>query len=572
MKHILAIILLLNISLFSKDSNYSIIIDKKFNNELLDINQNHDRTLSAVGFIQNFNTASDTKSYSNAFDYLQNVSNSHGTQMQLIKVDNGGNILIDKHSALSDFSKAIALVKTPADGYYVGGHTMDGELILLKLDSNANTIFKKKFGTKNFDQLNNIVALSDGGVLAVGSSTTSRSPHDALFNKGLGLNDIFITRFSKDGEELWSKKYGTSYDDAGIDAIEALDGSLIVLGNTTYANNRHVTMMRLGQNGSKIWLNEYKTTTLISPHKIIKLRDGNFLVSISYMDELNKEQIRMIKFDLQHNVLIDKTIYTTYPSALKDIKEFADGTIVGVGYVQDSYNTDALVMLLDSTLNLLQQTHLGQENYDILNSVTIMHNSQIACAGTYTYNDSQESKMWILKLNKDLSIAQKASNSIDLYEKLKNLFAFEIKNSQIKISKNLEISLIDEKLYFKNGVYDLSDEQKKFLEMFSSKLIPFLHKHHNVINTLEVNGHTSKEWGKSDFDESYLKNAKLSFNRSYATMSQIFRSSNNDEQKFLIEIFKGSGLSYSKNIVINNIEDNTRSRRVTFNIILRNPH
>ena len=149
--------------------------------------------------------------------------------MQLIKIDASGKIILDKSSALSQFSKAVAITKTPTNGYYVGGHTMDGQLILLKLDSSANLIFKKTFGTKNFDKLNNIVQLSDGGVLAVGSSTTSRNQNDSLFQTGLGLNDIFLTRFSKDGHILWSKKYGTQYDDRGIDAVEAYDGSIIVI-------------------------------------------------------------------------------------------------------------------------------------------------------------------------------------------------------------------------------------------------------------------------------------------------------------------------------------------------------
>ncbi len=71
-------------------------------------------------------------------------------------------------------------------------------------------------------------------------------------------------------------------------------------------------------------------------------------------------------------ILIDKEIATSYSSALKDIKEYSNGNIIGVGFVKDTYNTDALVMTLDNTLSMLNQEHFGDENYDMFNAVTIL--------------------------------------------------------------------------------------------------------------------------------------------------------------------------------------------------------
>ena len=129
--------------------------------------------------------------------------------------------------------------------------------------------------------MNNLILLSDGGVLAIGSSTTSRSQNDYMFETGLGLNDIYLTRFSKNGQKLWGRKYGTSYDDRGIDAVEAQDGSIIVVSTTEYDNNKNVTLMRITENGKKKWLHHYKKDEVITPHKIIRLRDNNFLLSLS---------------------------------------------------------------------------------------------------------------------------------------------------------------------------------------------------------------------------------------------------------------------------------------------------
>ena len=570
MKLTLLLTLLLLTSLWAKKSDFSVIVNQPFNAALFDITEDYDRTMTAVGFSKDFKqSASTSQAYTNAFDYLSSISNKHGSQMHIIKVNNKADILFSKQAKLSSFSEAVAVVKTPANGYFVGGYTLDGSLLVLKLDANANVIFSKMYGTKNYDRMNNLVLLSDGGILAVGSSVTSRSQSDSLFETGLGSNDIYLTRFSKDGRQLWSKKYGTSHDDEGVDAVEARDGSIVVVSTTSYDKHKDVTLMRINENGNRIWLKHYKGENLTEPKKIIRLRDNNFVLSMIQYDDARKEHIRLIKFDLYKNILIDKDIFTSYPSGLNDIKEFSDGTLIGVGYVKDISNTDGLAMILDSNLVMLTQEHYGKENYDLFNAATILHNSQVAVAGVHTNEDSQESNMWITKLNRDGSMAQIATSTSSFYEKLCKVFEKEIAAKQINIREDLTIEFIDARLYFKVAEYKLTKSQEIFLDTFTKKLIPFLYANRDSIETFEVSGHTSSEWGKSGFVPGYINNEQLSMNRAYTTLSYIFTKQENLQQKWLTKILKGSGLSYSKNVVRNNIEDREKSRRVSFKILLK---
>jgi len=573
MKKILFLFLFLT-SLYANKSDYSIIVHQPFDAALFDITQDYDRTLSCVGFSNKHQTNSQqSKSYTDPFAYLSSISNAFGSQMHIIKVDDKADILFSKIASLPKFNKAVAIVKTPSNGYFVGGYTLDGSLLVIKLDANANLIYFKSFGTKNYDRMNNLVLLSDGGVLAVGSSTTSRSTNDDMFNTGLGNSDIFLTRFSKDGKKLWSKKFGTGYDDSGIDAAEASDGSIVVVSTTSYNKNRDVSFMRITQNGNRIWLKHYQkeanNDNTVVPKKIIRLKDNNFVVALTQYNNMRKEHIRLVKFDLYQNILIDKEIFTTYPSEINDIKEYSDGTFIAVGYVKDSTNTDGLAMILDSNLAMLTQEHYGQDNYDVFNAVTIMNNSQAGVAGIHTDNTSQETNMWITKLNHDASMAQVSINVDNFYAKLCKIFASEIKAKQIEIHKDLSIHFLDKSLYFSVGVYQLTPRQKKFLDTFSKKLLPFLYANRDAITSFEVNGHTSSEWGTTNFTNRFLNNAKLSLNRSYETMGYIFRSQSKQMQKWLSSILRGTGYSYSKNIKFNAIEDKKMSRRVSFTVILK---
>ncbi len=572
MHHILTILLLLTIS-YAKPNDYSIIINEPFNNSLLDVTQDYDRSITAVGFVRQYKdtSASSGLTYSNPFDYLSSVSDSFGSQMHLIKIDkDNGDIKLRKSSSLEKFSEAIAVVKTPSNGYFIGGYTLDGSLLLAKLNSNGEVIIKREFGTKNYDRMNNLILLSDGGVLAIGSSTTTRDQADSMFETGLGLNDIYIARFSKNGEKLWSKKYGTTFDDMGVDAVEARDGSIVVLSQTNHDNNRDITLMRIGENGNKIWLKHYETKKQSTPYKIIKLKNDKFIVSISELDDMHKEQIRLIKFDLQRNILADREIYTTYSSAIKDIKEFSNSNLIAVGYARDSYNTDGLVMLLDSDFGLLYQEHYGTENYDEFNAVTILNNSQSVVVGVNTAEGSQESNMWIVKLNRDISMAQKSNKTVDIYNSLKILFKKEIDTNKIEIREDLSISLVDKSLNFEVGKYALNKKQKDFLHGFSHKLFNFLKTNQNLVKTLEINGHTSSEWGGVDFTNNYLKNEKLSMSRAYSALEFMFKLQDLKTQKVMSNIIKGSGLGYSQKVFFNEYEDKKNSRRVSFKIILNN--
>jgi len=566
--HKLFILLLLLTSLYSKNSDFSVIIDEPFNDALFDITQDYDRQISAVGFSKNYKQSStkNNTTYTNAFNYLNSIADAHGSQMHLVKIDKYANLTLSQATKMSKFSEAIAVVKTPSNGYFVGGHTLGGSLIILKLDASGNIIFNKLFGTKNYDRMNNLIKLSDGGILAIGSSITSRSQHDNLFETGLGLNDIFITRFSKDGRKLWSKKYGTRYDDRGIDAVESFDGSILVLSATSYDNNKDITLMRITENGNKIWLKHFKTKKIITPHKIIRLRDNNFLVSLAQKDEMNKEQIRLIKFDLQKNMLQEYNITTKGSNILSDIKERSNGAIVAVGHRTTRLKTEAMAITLDNTLHPIWQRFFDNFERSSFHALSLLHDGTIAIAGERTKKGQEITDMWVIKLNRDGSTTQIASQENSLYDTLHKTFESEIKAQKITIDKDLTINLIASELFFKAGEYKLSSKQTVFLHRFNYKLIQALYPYKESITALHVNGHTSSEWGKLNQPERYLNNVKLSSKRAFEVLAFTYQDHQlHDFQEWLSTILSSNGLSYAKR-VMNTKENKEKSRRVNFKI------
>ncbi|WP_434580203.1 hypothetical protein MLC52_09600 [Sulfurimonas sp. NW15] len=560
-----------NFLLHAKTSDdFALIIHKPFQSGLVDITQNYDGTLSALGFTYDFKKQSlhADKTYNDPFAYLQNISNKYGAKIELIKVNDKAQIIQSKIIPLTQFAKPASFVKTPANGYIIGGYTMGGSQLLVLLDAALHLQRSVSFGTKNNNTIHKLVSLKDGGVLAIGTSFTSRSTQDNMFQSGLGNDDVCISRFDKDAHLLWTKKYGTQYDDQGIDASEADDGSIIVLSTTHTKMKTAVNISRLTQNGDNIWLKEIPDNGFNEPVSLLRLKDHNFVISLAKTDTMHKKQIRLVKFDIYKNILIDSEISTTYSSQINDLKEFSDGTLIGVGFVRDSFNTDGLAMIISKNLKLLKQEHYGGENYDVFNKAVILANSQVGVAGIHTDKNSNENNMWILKLNKDATIAQIARNTLDFYTQLRQLFQKEIDTKKVIIKKDLTIEFTAKNLYFKAGEYKLGKQQKKFFREFFTKLVNFLYTHRMQVKTLEINGHTSSEWKNSTFSGRFLNNEELSMKRSYEAFKSLFLVQNPTKQKYLTHILKGSGLNYRNRIITNHTEHKEKSRRVSLKIIL----
>jgi outer membrane protein OmpA-like peptidoglycan-associated protein len=560
--------------LYSKTDDFSIIIHKPFNAALFDITQNYDRTISAVGFsIPQQTLQNESQSYTNAFDYLASLSNKHSPQTTLVTIDNNAEIIQESVASLNYCNKALCFVKRANGGYFIAAYAQDGSLLLLQTNRNLKPLFKKRFGTKNRNRLHKLLALRDGGVLAIGSSYTSRNTSDSLFMQGLGKNDIFLTRFDSKGKIVWSKKYGTADDESGIDAAEAADGSLLILAQKEEQKVQKVIAMRIDTNGNKLWLKEILPNSShnesIKPQRLIRLHNNNFLALMTQYDKTQKEHIVLLKLNIYGKVLQTSTILTNYPSALVDIKEFANSMLMGVGYVKDRYDQDALAMLISNDLSMLKQEHYGDESFDAFYALDILNNSQVAVAGLHTDKNSQEQNMWIVKLNQDATLAQISMHSKDFYTALVKLFAKEISQGKIIIKKDLTIELCDPTLYFQAGEYKLTKAQKDFLQSFSKKLINFLYANRNIVKEFQIDGHTSSEWSNVDFQNRYLNNENLSMKRAFSVLRTIFLRQNHKEQKWLTTVIAGSGFAYSQRVFNKKEEDKIHSRRVNFKILLK---
>ncbi len=167
-----------------------------------------------------------------------------------------------------------------ADAFADGGFVFAGstasfgaggnDLYLVRTDADGDTLWTLAVGGTGNDDAAEVVALSDGGVAAIGTTNSF----------GAQGWDYFVVRTDADGHLLWSRTYGGSDSELGASLQETDDGGLILAGTSaTYgAGEDDIYVVRTDANGDTLWTRAYGTEWRQEAACIRKCSDGAYIV------------------------------------------------------------------------------------------------------------------------------------------------------------------------------------------------------------------------------------------------------------------------------------------------------
>jgi hypothetical protein len=319
-----------------------------------------------------------------------------------------------------DYSSAIA---TDVDGnIYIAGYfsspnisfnsltfqNKGGEdIFIAKFDNSGNVIWVKTFGGEGNDRAIAIVVDKDNNLVLTGSF---ESPALAFMSFGLinrGGGDLFICKFTSDGDVIWAKSYGgSSYEEPTTIATD-LHGNIIIggefsgdsfiIGSDTLKNSAigyngisDIFIAKLSSSGESIWARSAGGVSFEQAHSLATDRDSNIVV----VGAFNSNKIG-----------------------------FGNDTLVNIGY------SDIFVTKYDSKGNVLWAKGGYGEDKDWANTVTIDNNGNIYVAGeflseefklaNYTISNKGSYDILLAKFDKDGNLlwANSFGEDIDDYGK-----------------------------------------------------------------------------------------------------------------------------------------------------------
>ena len=169
------------------------------------------------------------------------------------------------------------------DGLGQQNHSNLSDVVLLKYATQDVYYWRLTLGGSGMDELSDVVKTPDGGLVAVG---TTDSP-DGDFGPGKGGMDIWAVKVNSNGQIVWKRRFGGRGNDKGLAILAAQDGGYFIGGESGSLDGdmrSHLKgrldswIARLGPMGDLRWEKKYGGSANEQVRRIHELAPGNFLV------------------------------------------------------------------------------------------------------------------------------------------------------------------------------------------------------------------------------------------------------------------------------------------------------
>jgi hypothetical protein len=150
-----------------------------------------------------------------------------------------------------------------ADGT-LPGQTSEGEsdAYIRKYNSDGDEEWTRQFGTSEFEYASGVSVESSGGVYVVGN-TDDEFPGQTRE----GDQDAFIRKYNSDGDEEWTRQFGTSETDFALGVSADSSGGVYVVGNTeaelpgqTSEGESDAYIRKYNSDGDEEWTRQFGTS------------------------------------------------------------------------------------------------------------------------------------------------------------------------------------------------------------------------------------------------------------------------------------------------------------------------
>lgn len=195
-------------------------------------------------------------------------------QFYLVRTNSNGDEIWSRTFGANAADDKAYTVQPLANGdFLVAGSTQDvstsnTDAVLYYLDTNGNIQWSVPFGGAGIQEFKQVIVVSDGYV-CVGSSVVGKN------SKGQDNRDALLVKFSKTGQILWSKTYGTeAYEDAQS-IIQLASGHFVFCGKDT----SDAIVTRTDKDGVLQWTKKFGNENEDEANAILQSKDGNIIIA-----------------------------------------------------------------------------------------------------------------------------------------------------------------------------------------------------------------------------------------------------------------------------------------------------
>ena len=291
----------------------------------------------------------------------------------IMRVSMEGQLIWRKTSGMegSDYAWAI---RPAQDGKFIVVGTREGELgdsdgYMEMIDINGNQAWLQTYGGAGDDVLWAAEPLSDGGFLLAGETNS----------EGEGGLDFFVIRTDAEGQEIWSKSYGTELTDRAFGiGVDPDDGTLVVGFTGVPPSRMNFFMLRLDADGRERWRRTIAGDRFDVAHDVVSLADGGFVISgYSSSFSLADHDGMLMRLNAQGRLLWMKTYGDSGDDRILHVAQMNDGGFAMIG----NSDWDLTIWRVDEGGDLIWSHRDGGYYTDVGKDLVISNDGSIVAVG-----------------------------------------------------------------------------------------------------------------------------------------------------------------------------------------------
>jgi len=320
-----------------------------------------------------------------------------------------------------------------SNDFYVSTNNGEEDVWVICMNMDGDTLWTKVFGGSSSERVLKVRALSSGGCIIVGQSSSTNGDFSSNHSS---MPDGFLIRLDEYGNVVWNKMYGGTDMDFLYDVIETSDGYLMACGESTSFNgdllgtgNGFNWVIKINkETGNRVWSRKYlgpdgtSNDRLENMFRLTELPNNRIILtgfSTPDFNNFNIDRISVFSIDLDGNLQWVKKIGATgsgdYPTAIlpADNNNFyilgrLQATIGGAGNASNSYGGggDFWLVKMDNNGTILWEKNYGGSNLDVPYDMVKDDDGYIYMTGmtrseNYDASHSQwgGTDFWLLKVN-----------------------------------------------------------------------------------------------------------------------------------------------------------------------------
>ncbi|MEZ4883752.1 MAG: T9SS type A sorting domain-containing protein [Chitinophagales bacterium] len=266
--------------------------------------------------------------------------------------------------------KGIASLQLPDGSILMVGNTDatengNSEISLTKFSAEGQFIWSETYGTPNHDYANNAVITQDGKIAIVAESHTIVG----------GNADGMVLLVDMDGSEIWLNFFGEEHLNESFYSIDKTnDNGVIICGFITgegFGNDHFVA--KISQNGEMVWSKSYGSQKNEIGVSIKETLNGDFIFVGDKQQENNAYGIEAFRLDKNGDIIWQLDINGFENGGCKNmlIDSRGDCVIVGEAVPKKNEGFDILLVKIDAQGGLIWEkfidgTEKGDAGFDLM--------------------------------------------------------------------------------------------------------------------------------------------------------------------------------------------------------------